>query len=164
MRKKWLVWSLMAGLLMGCATVVPQKTQLQIREFQTRSFETSDTKMVMKTMVNVLQDEGYMLKNANIDLGILSASKELNVEDRGEAFWSAFWAGANARWKKNSTIECTANVSDFGTQTKVRVSFQVKVFDNKGAVMDVRQIEDESFYQDFFAKVDKGIFIQKEKL
>jgi hypothetical protein len=30
--------------------------------------------------------------------------------------------------------------------------------------MGVRQIEDAKFYQDFFAKIDKGIFIQKENL
>jgi len=30
--------------------------------------------------------------------------------------------------------------------------------------MDVRQIDDAKYYQEFFGKVDKGIFIQKEKL
>jgi len=30
--------------------------------------------------------------------------------------------------------------------------------------MKVDQIEDEKYYQDFFSKVSKGIFLQKEKL
>jgi len=36
--------------------------------------------------------------------------------------------------------------------------------DNKGGIREVKQIEEEKYYQDFFSKVDKGIFIQKEKL
>jgi hypothetical protein len=33
---------------------------------------------------------------------------------------------------------------------------------NRGEVMLVQQVDDEQYYQDFFSKVDKGIFIQKE--
>jgi hypothetical protein len=36
--------------------------------------------------------------------------------------------------------------------------------DNKGAVHDIKTIDDPIFYQTFFAKVDKGIFIGKQKL
>ena len=153
--------------LAGCATtggVTPQKTQLQIREFQTRTYETNDVKMVLKAMLNVLQDDGFIVKNANVELGLLSATKEVDIESKGEAFVAALFLGAQARWKKNSIIESTANVSDFGKQCRVRVNFQLKVMDNIGGVLEVKQIEDEKYYQDFFSKVDKGIFIQKEKL
>lgn len=148
----------------GCATSAPQRTQMEIREFQTRTYATGDVKMVLKAMLNVLQDDGFIVKNANTELGLLHAAKEINVQDGGEAFFSALLFGANARWKKNSTIEATANVSEFGTECRVRVNFQVKVLDNVGNVMDVRQIEDPNYYQTFFSKVDKGIFIQTEKL
>lgn len=149
----------------GCATgSTTQKTQLQIREFETRTYDTSDVKMVMKAMLNVLQDDGFIVKNAALDLGLLSAEKAVDVENKGEAFMSALFWGVNARWKKASIIECTGNVSDFGKQTRVRVNFQLKLLDNHGGIVEVKQIEDEKYYQDFFAKVDKGIFIQKEKL
>lgn len=55
-------------LLAGCAIqqpAPPQKTQLEIREFQTRSYETKDIKMVMKSLLNVLQDDGFIVKNAS---------------------------------------------------------------------------------------------------
>jgi hypothetical protein len=150
----------------GCATrgAVPEKTQLQIREFQTRMYDTNDLKMVMKAMLNVLQDDGYVVKNAVIELGLLTAEKEIDVESKGEAFMASFFAGGNARWKKACVIECTANVSEFGEQCRVRVTFQQKTLDNKGGILKVTQIEDPKQYQEFFAKVDKGIFIQKEKL
>ena len=61
-------------------------------------------------------------------------------------------------------MEVTVNVSEFGPQCRIRANFQVKVLDNHGDVVSVEQIQDEEFYQNFFAKVDKGIFIGKEKL
>ena len=51
-----------------------------------------------------------------------------------------------------------------GKICKVRVNFQIKTMDNKGGVVEVKTIEDPIFYQEFFAKVDKGIFIGKQKL
>jgi hypothetical protein len=157
---------LIAFAISGCATtgVQPQKTQMQIREFQTKSYETNDSKMVMKAMLNVLQDDGFIVKNAVLDLGLLSAEKTIDIEKKGEAFWATFWLGVNAQWKKASIIECTGNVTAFGETTKVRVNFQFKMLDNKGNLLDVKQVEDEKYYQDFFAKVDKGIFLQKEKV
>ena len=76
----------------------------------------------------------------------------------------ALFAGANARYKKNQIIESTANVSQFGKQVKVRMAFRLIAYDNRGDLITLGQINDEQFYQDFFAKVDKGIFIQKENI
>ncbi|MEW6144439.1 MAG: hypothetical protein AB1598_05420 [Thermodesulfobacteriota bacterium] len=159
--------SLLFAFMLSCApatNVEPEKTQLQIREYQTRTYEVKDPLMVMKAVANVLQDDGYIIKDAEVDLGIISASKEVDIESGWEAFFSVLAFGANARWKKNMIIESTANVSGFGDKVKVRVNFQAKALNNKGEVIEVAQIEEEKFYQDFFAKVDKGIFIQKEEI
>ena len=47
---------------------------------------------------------------------------------------------------------------------KVRAVFQKKVLDNLGGIMGVQQVQDPEFYQTFFSKVDKGIFIEKQNL
>jgi hypothetical protein len=153
-------------LILGCATTpaTPPKTQLEIREFQTREYNTGNTKMVMKSLLNVLQDDGYIIKVANVDLGLLSASKEINVENKGQAFLLTLLAGQNARWKKNSEIDCSGNVTQMGKVCRVRVNFQIRTMDNKGGLIDVKPIDDPLFYQKFFATVDKGIFIGKQKL
>jgi hypothetical protein len=155
-----------ALIIIGCVTTptTAPKTQLEIREFQTRDYDTSDVKMVMKSLLNVLQDDSYIVKNANVELGLLSASKETDVESKGEAVILSILAGHNARWRKNSIIECSGNITEMGKVCKVRVNFQVKTMDNKGGVVEVKTIEDPIFYQEFFAKVDKGIFIGKQKL
>jgi hypothetical protein len=61
-------------------------------------------------------------------------------------------------------IDCTSNVSERAQQTRVRVSFQRKVLDNEGNIMRSEPIDEAAFYQDFFSKVDKAIFLQKEQL
>lgn len=139
----------------------PPKSQMEIRELQTRMYEIQDTKMVMKTILNVLQDDGFIVKEANAELGFLTAAKEIDVETKEAVFWGTFLGGT---WEKGAIVEATSNVSEFGKQTRIRINFQKKVYDSVGKVIKAQQIEDPKFYQEFFAKVDKGLFIQKEKL
>jgi hypothetical protein len=61
-------------------------------------------------------------------------------------------------------IDCTANVSQFGEKIRVRSNFQLKQMNNKGGVEKVQTMDDPKFYQEFFTKVDKGIFIEKENI
>lgn len=159
-----LVVALLAASCAGQSTPQPEKTQLQIREFQTRTYDVDDELAVLKAVAAVLLDEGFIIKDAETDLGIISAVMEVDIESGGEKFFSILFFGANARWAKNSIIEAAVNVSKFGEQVKVRIVFQVKSMNNKGEVMVVQQVDDQQYYQDFFAKVDKGIFIQQEKL
>jgi len=154
-------------LLLGLTACTPRvavepPTQLEIRAIQTREFDTSSTQLVMKTMMNVLQDEGYIIKNAVLDMGLLSAEKQVSIENKGEAAMLCLLIGPQARWSKNQVLEASANVSEFGEQVRVRINFQIKKFDNFGAVIDVFPVTAPEQYQDFFEKVSKGMFIQKE--
>ncbi len=150
----------------GCAHrfTEDQMTQLQIREIQTRTFSSKDAKDVLKEMINVLQDDQFIVKNANTDLGLLTGEKDIDVSNGWERFFSILAKGQHAVWKNNAVIEISANVTQFGDDTKVRVNFQRKNFDNRGGVQKVIQIYDQSYYQEFFDKVYKGLFIQSEAL
>ncbi|TAL70309.1 MAG: hypothetical protein EPN82_03110 [Bacteroidetes bacterium] len=170
-------------LCIGC-TVMSQrsdydtpKTQLQTREFQTREYDTNDTKLIMKAVLNVLQDDGFIVKNAVVDLGLLSASKEIDLQNSGskDEFWSTFFEilskpstrkghTAEPTYNKVKIVEVSINVTEIGKRSKVRANFQAKILDNKGNTVQVSDVEDPKFYQDFFAKVDKGVFIQKQGL
>lgn len=142
----------------------PPMTQMEVRVIQSREFDTPNLKLVMKTMMNVLQDEGYIIKNAVSDLGLLTAEKQINVEDKAQAFLLCCLAGERARWCKQKVLEASANVSEYGTKTKIRINFQIKTFDNAGCVLDIIEVKDPEVYQEFFAKVNKGIFLQEEGL
>jgi len=58
----------------------------------------------------------------------------------------------------------TGNVTASGEHTTVRVSFQRKVLDGRGNVVEVNPIEDLVFYRDFFSRMDKSVYLQKERL
>jgi hypothetical protein len=158
------IWWLALTPLFGCVAVEPASTQLQIREFQTRTYPVRDSKLVMKALINALQDEGFIVKHANTELGLISATKETNVENPNFALLMELFGGNEARWRKVAIVECSANVTEFGDETKVRVNFQVKTLDNRGEVMDVRSVSDAEFYRQFFSKVDKSVFIQRQQL
>lgn len=150
--------------LSGCASFdrEPALTQLQVREIQTREFDTNDVKLVMKGMMNVLQDDGFIIKNAVADLGLLTAEKDIDISSRKDILLASLVA--DGRWKQHSVQEISANVSAFGARTKVRVNLQKKTFDNMGAVVAVEQDLNPETYQSFFARVSKAIFFEEEKI
>lgn len=156
---------LFAMSLAGCMSApVPQQSQLEIREYQTRAFDTTDQKQVLKALIGALQDDGFVISQANTDLGLLTAQKEVNVRNEGAAALLTLLGGNSATYQNNAIMEATANVSGFGKQTRVRLNVVQKIMDNKGGVMDVKPISDQKFYQDFFETVSKSLFIQGQKL
>lgn len=149
------------------ATPAPQKTQLEKRQIQTRSYDSNDKAMVMKAMLNVLQDEGFIVDNANPLLGFISGSKEFDINDKsidiqkefGTSKCSLNWSGVRV-----AVIEATANVTEYGKEIKVRITFKRKLLNVYGNAQAIDEIDDENYYQDFFAKIDKAIFLQKQKI
>ena len=152
-------------ILTGC--VHPQSevpiTQLQTREIQSRDFDIANSKLVMKSMMNVLQDEGFIIKNAVLDLGLLSAEKNIDVENKAKAVLVSLLV-ANARWSKQQILEASANVSEFGSKTRIRMNFQTKIVDNYGCPREVITLNDPLYYQEFFDKVGKGLFLQEQEI
>lgn len=73
-------------LLGGCATTNQQvldsgsETQLQKRSYESRTFETSDKKRVLRAVISTLQDLGFVIDRADLTLGSVSATKmEVNL-------------------------------------------------------------------------------------
>ena len=71
---------------------------------QTRSFVGYDAKTVIKEVIAVLQDEGYIVKNINTEVGLLTAECDLDIEKFSSKFWATIFSGKRARWKKHSLI------------------------------------------------------------
>src|SRR2546427_5253508 len=121
------------ALAAGCASSGSgssmRSSQLQVREFQTRTYDTKDTAMVMKALLNVLQDDGFIIKTSNTGLGEITASKE-----RSSDHWVLIFLV-----RRVESWDCSVNVTDFGQQTKVRVNVQTSAKDALGNVLYVRE-------------------------
>ena len=133
-------------------------SQMRVRSMQTHSFVGYSSREVTKEILSVLQDEGYMIKSVSSELGLLTAELDTNIEKFSSKFWSSVFKGKQARWKKHSLLEMTSNISEEGENTKVRINYLVRVYDNLGRIVDVHQIFDERAYQEFYIKVQKGLF------
>jgi hypothetical protein len=161
------------ALLFGCCILfsscsffqsdTPVMTQLETREMQTRDFDTSDMKLVIKSMMNVLQDEGFIIKNVVPEAGLLSAEKNVDTENLAWAILSSSM-NSDAHWEKQQIREASANISEFGNKIRIRINFQNKILDNVGQLRGVKTEMHPKVYQDFFDKVSKGIFIQEQNI
>ncbi len=175
------------------------KSQLEIRQFQTRYFEVNDKAIITKAVTNTLLDEGFIINNVNNELGIISAEKgyDISKENEGEKSKnilgliivgavivltlglillvsknkepdnktpnnSSYDKTSETTYEKTKVIQATINISEFSNGFKVRAVFQSKTLNNRGEVIKIEQIEDANFYQKFFEKLDKSIFLQKE--
>jgi hypothetical protein len=190
-RRRALPLAALLAVAAGCMPPAkPPPTQLEVREYQTRTFDTADTALVMKAMFNVLQDDGFVVKNAVVDLGLITAQRESDLAPGrsggdGGGFGNIFGglggiviggggrgpggvvvggSQQEAAFPKTEVRDFTGNISAFGKQTKVRVSFQRKVLDSRGQVVEVEPVSDLEVYQSFFSRMDKSLFLQQEKV
>lgn len=174
------------------------KSQLEIRQFQTKYFEVNDKTIITKAVINTLLDEGFIINNANNELGIITAEKGYDINkdyesEKSNNIWSLIIVGAviiltlglilliskdkksdnqkdntndkrdyQTTYEKNKIIQATINISEFSNGFKVRAVFQSKILNNRGEIVRIEQIEDINFYQKFFEKLEKSIFLQKE--
>lgn len=148
-------------------TIITPMTQLEKRQFQTRTYESNDKPLVMKAMLNVLQDEGFIVYNANPLLGFIYGVKDFDTSDPNIDISKEFGLSKsrlNMNGIKVATIETTANITEYGKSMRVRVNFKRKLLNVYGNAQFIDDVNDESYYQEFFSKVDKAIFLQKQKI
>ena len=104
-----------------------------------------------------------VIRNDSPLLGFISGSKEFSTNDKTINFREEY--GAKKEWGAVvAVVEVTANVSDFGDETRVRVNFKRKLLNEYGNAIRINEVTQEDYYQNFFSRVDKAIFIQKQKI
>lgn len=74
-------------VLAGCATskkelLATSKGQLELRSIQSRAFDTTDREKTLRTVIATMQDLGFVIDNANYDLGSVSGTKLDNFQLR----------------------------------------------------------------------------------
>ncbi len=72
--------TLLAGLLLGaCASDPPDVTgsgsQVAVRQIQTREYDTLDKQMTMRSVIATLQDLGFVIDTADLELGAVTATR-----------------------------------------------------------------------------------------
>lgn len=136
----------------GCAQQqVVTKSPLELQAVQSKEFETAK-KIAFAATLSVLQDLGYIVDNASFKTGLINAKSP--VEMKFQAFVGNVM----------SNVKTTAFIEELTPgRTKIRVNFvQSKNATNRNGRMEKEvPITTPNTYQDFFTKVQQGIFIRK---
>jgi len=64
----------------GCATSQQQilstdQSQVALRSIQSRAFDTTDKKLMMRSVINTLQDLDFLIQDSSLDLGTVTGQK-----------------------------------------------------------------------------------------
>lgn len=125
--------------------ILPREmTALEIRAIQTKEFQTTNKILVMKAMLDVFQDCGYIIETANPILGFISGNKD--------------YQNANGQI---TSFQLTANITKKSKTTKVRINIKQINRNIYGAAETVINVFDGSAYQSFYSQIDKAIYEQK---
>lgn len=104
------VMVLAIAILAGCQTdsreelFATSSSQVELRSYQTRAFDTTDKEVTLRTVISTLQDLGFVVDKADNVLGTVSATKldgyllrmTVSVRSRGE---SQLLVRANANYQ-----------------------------------------------------------------
>jgi hypothetical protein len=121
-----------AALLFGCASSIDQvmkadQSAVQLRSYQERAFDTADKEQTLRSVIATLQDLSFVMDKADLDLGVVSATKLSGYQ-----------------------LRVTVTVRPRGSsQMLVRANAQ------QGEMA----VEDPKPYQDFFAALEKAMFL-----
>ncbi len=145
--------------------VITPLTQLEKRSFQTRTYNSEDKNIVMKSILNVLQDEGYIVYNVNSLLGFIYGVKDFDTTDKNIDISKEFGL-SKSRLNYNgvtvATLEVSANITDYGKQLRARINFKRKLLNEYGNAQFIDDVNDGEFYEEFFSKLEREIQLQKQ--
>ena len=140
--------SLVIGCVLTACATTPQMTPMEIQEMQTRDFE-GGKKIVFNAVVSVFQDLGYVVNQADLETGIITAEGTTQT-DFGMALF-----GVN----KNEQAVASAFVEELGQETRVRLNFVIRTRTGI-AGRDDRAVLDHEVYQSAFERIEQAVFIR----
>jgi hypothetical protein len=126
--------------IQGCAApqpspdlLAPTEAQMKIRSLQTRSFDIKDRQLAMRGVIAALQDLGFIIERANEPLGLVTA----------------------ARFAEPNFYDVV------GVTVTVRSEAEGRMTIRANAIYNNKPIEDPKVYQNFFATLERSLFVTK---
>ena len=144
---------------------VPQRTQLQIRQIQTREYNKITTNAVIKAVIAALQDDGFIVSYADKDVGLITAFVDSYEVDDVTKDWVLMTERRSATpYQTTKRVEASATVQKYGDVVRVRINLLIKALTNAGGLVWSQPVYNAKVYQKLFAKVDKAVYLQKQNL
>lgn len=153
---------------------------------QNRDFHLSDSSELMRAVMNVVQDQHYIIREVNNEFGILYADQTYDVGQPFSFFGIPIthfhkkpWTGGNLAIqfgpfdfvgeqnslyiaKKNSSISVIFIPLTHQQGYQVHVSIEMRDFFNDGHVGEIWLVKDPKIYQKFFESLSKALYLQAQ--
>ncbi len=156
--------------LVGCQTIPKDafkltESNLEMRQMQSRLFETKDEVELISSSISVLQDLGYNIENTEKEVGLVTASKMADATNAGQiagAILLSALAGTPVHYddKKRINVSIVTIPDKKGRGYYARATFQTVVWSTQGVVTRVETISNPELYNDFFDKLHKSVFLE----
>ena len=147
---KCLLLCVFASTISGCVTGgAPEKSSLELQAFQRREFATTK-QIAFAATVSVFQDLGYIIKAADVQSGLITASSPT----KNLLFFGSHMSNTEA----NAFVEEIASKRTF-----VRINFVETTegsSDNGQKTKSDKPIQDPKIYEAAFNKIQEAIFIR----
>lgn len=128
----------LALAVVACATpepapdlLAPTEEQMKLRNLQTRTFDVSDRNQAMRAVIAALQDLGFIIERANESLGLVTA----------------------ARFAEPRYFDVV------GVTVTVRPESEGRMLIRANAIYNNEPVTDPQVYQNFFATLERSLFI-----
>ena len=166
---------ILASSLIGCSAIPKDALRLtslslELRQMQQKEYENISEKQALIASSNVLQDTGYIIKESDLELGLLLAEKDRTAFDAenqaaaiGGTVLIAVLSGLSGSTQPVEPIYADKNQkirvsiifrSEEENTVNVRVSFQRIVWNTVDEVSKLETIRDPEIYQSFYNKLD----------
>lgn len=175
MMRKLLALFLMVSLV-ACQMPVPKEAlelspeSLQMRQLQTRYFDTSDEAAILSASAALLQDLGFNIEKSETKLGYILGTKDRDATNAGQivaaVIIAALGGGAMPVDKSQKMRACivTYPYGENKDKMAVRVTFQRIVWNTQGQVTTKEGLTEPAMYQEFFSKLSKSLFLEAQDI
>ena len=142
----------------------------ELRQVETRGFDTRDERKVLQASASVLQDLGYTISESDSKTGLLAASKIRDARDAGQMAASFSMAivsalatgqGQTSEYDVEQRIAAMLVVAPSGKKVKVRATFRRAISTNSGRIR-YEDVKDPEVYQEFFNKLGQSLYLAAE--
>ena len=113
--------------------LAPTEAQMKLRSYQSRTFELKDRNQAMRGVIAALQDLGFIIERANEPLGLVTA----------------------ARFAEPNYYDIV------GVTVTVRPQEAGRMLIRVNAIFNNKPIEDPKVYQNFFATLERSLFLNR---
>jgi hypothetical protein len=134
-------------LITGCATT--EMSPQQRRSIEVHTFQNANYSAVFRAFKAILQDEGYIIKNQDMNGGLIVAT--IQKTDRSSSFWAALSHGSN--YRTGEGFEVSVNLERLGKHAvESRVTLQKLDHYSMGGQQG-EEILDPKLYRELYQKV-----------